>query len=81
MDADRHGSSCYCLFLFDVTKLEFAEMHKRIMKFCSASLELLCTDIEGIRMFVKLRFANTPRLRILSSGILCSILELTHLLC
>lgn len=26
-------------------------MHKHIMKLCSASLELLCTDIEGINVF------------------------------
>lgn len=81
VDADRHGSSCYCLFLFDVTKLEFVEMHKHIMKLCSASLELLYTDIEGIKMLLKLFFANTPRLRVLSSGMLCSIVGWKLLVC
>lgn len=58
VDAHRHGSSCYCLFLFDVTKLEFVEMHKHIMKLCSACLELLYTDIEGIKDVFEIAFCK-----------------------
>jgi hypothetical protein len=44
--------------LFDVTKLEFVEMHKHIMKLYSTSLELLYKDIEGIKGVFEIAFCK-----------------------
>lgn len=62
VDPYRHWSSCQCLFLLRVTKLEFVEMHKHTMKLCSASLELLYTNIEGIKDVFEIVFCKPAQI-------------------